>query len=88
MRTPYDDDYRFQQVTFDNPDSLEVSGEKHFRLLDTYNFLYDFTPDSLSAIRGIADPEYAREFPFDRKGRSRLADGKPDAGAYEGVYKE
>ncbi len=88
MRTPYDDDYRFQQVTFDNPDSLEVSGEKHFRLLDTYNFIYDFAPDSLSVIRGMADAEVARLYPVDRRGVNRLADGKPDAGAYEGVYKE
>ena len=79
-----DADARFQSVTYDNPDSLEVSGRDHFVLFDTENFLYDFAPDSLSAIRGLAEPEYSRLFPIDRRGVSRLADGKPDAGAYEG----
>jgi len=86
MRTVNSDaDERFQFITYDNPDSLEVSGEKHFVLFDTENFLYDFRPDSLSAIRGLADAEYSRLFPIDRRGVSRLADGQPDAGAYEGV---
>lgn len=87
LRTVVSDDVeRFRNIRYDLPDSLEVNGKDHFVLFDTYNFLYDFTPDSLSAIRGLADPEYARIFPIDRKGRSRLADNEPDAGAYEGVY--
>ena len=53
--------------------------------VDLPNFLYDFTPDSLSAIRGLADKDYSKIFPIDRKGISRLADGEPDAGAYEYV---
>lgn len=79
-----DADQRFQAITYDNPDSLEVSGKDHFVLFDTENFLYDFAPDSLSSIRGMAEPEYSRIFPIDRRGVSRLADGQPDAGAYEG----
>ncbi len=79
-----DADQRFQAITYDNPDSLEVNGKDHFVLFDTENFLYDFAPDSLSAIRGLADAEYSRLFPIDRRGVSRLADGAPDAGAYEG----
>lgn len=78
-----DADQRFQHIVYDNPDSLEVSGKDHFRLFDTENFLYDFTPDSLSVIRNMANPEYSLQFPIDRRGVSRLADGQPDAGAYE-----
>lgn len=44
---------------------------------------FNFMPDSVSPARGIADPEYAKMFPLDLNGNSRLADGKPDAGAYE-----
>ncbi len=47
------------------------------------NLYYDFSPDSVSPLRGLADPAIAVEFPIDLRGRSRLADGKPDAGAYE-----
>ncbi|MCD7720912.1 MAG: right-handed parallel beta-helix repeat-containing protein [Prevotellaceae bacterium] len=78
-----EDGERFRNIVYDT-DSLDVSGKDHFTLFDTYAFLYDFTPDSLSCIRGLADEEYAKQYPLDRKGTSRLADGAPDAGAYEG----
>ncbi len=85
LRTVVSDDAeRFQAICYDNPDSLEVSGKDHFVLFDTENFLYDFAPDSLSSIRGLADHEAAALYPMDRRGISRLADGLPDAGAYEG----
>ncbi len=79
-----DDKERFVNVLYDVPDSVEVNGRDNFVLFDATNFIYDFTPDSLSAARGLADPTYANEFPTDRLGTSRLADGAPDAGAYEG----
>ena len=86
LRTVVSDDLeRFRNIRYDLPDSLDVCGKDHFRLFDTYNFLYDFEPDSLSAIRSLADPEYAKLFPIDRRGVSRLADSAPDAGAYEGT---
>lgn len=44
---------------------------------------FNFMPDSVSPARGIADLEYAKMFPLDLNGKSRLQDGKPDAGAYE-----
>ena len=47
------------------------------------NLYFDFRPDSISPLRGLADPDIAAEFPIDLKGRNRLTDGKPDAGAYE-----
>ncbi|MCD8302127.1 MAG: right-handed parallel beta-helix repeat-containing protein [Prevotellaceae bacterium] len=79
------DQQRFTSIVYDTPDSLEISGSAHFTLFDTYNFLYDFAPDSLSAIRGLADPQLSSQFPIDRRGTSRLADEAPDAGAYEGL---
>jgi len=79
-----DDTARFQNIVYDLPDSLEICGQDHFALFDTDNFIYDFTPDSLSAIRGLADRQVASLFPMDRHGVSRQADDAPDAGAYEG----
>lgn len=44
---------------------------------------FDFTPDSVSHARGLANPAISAQFPLDLHGKSRLADGAPDAGAYE-----
>lgn len=88
LRTVSSSDERFQSVVYDLADDLDIVGKDHFQLFDTHAFLYDFTPDSLSAIRGLADPQYAKLFPVDRLGRNRLVDGKPDAGAYEAVFLE
>jgi hypothetical protein len=46
---------------------------------------YDFTLDSLSLARDKADISIAEQYRFDRLGNNRLADGKPDLGAYEYV---
>ena len=43
----------------------------------------NFTPDSLSPARGLADKAVATLFPIDLNGKSRLTDGAPDAGAHE-----
>ena len=68
-------------------DSLEadINREKHFQVIDGHNFLYDFTPVEASPIRGVALPTYSALYPLDRYGRSRTADGAPDAGCYEFV---
>lgn len=50
---------------------------------DTTNVYFNFSPDSVSPVRGIADPETAKLFPLDLNGNSRLEDNAPDAGAYE-----
>lgn len=47
------------------------------------NSYFDFIPDSVSPARGLADPIVAFQYPVDLHGKSRLADGQPDAGAYE-----
>ncbi len=85
LRTPASTDAdRFVNCRWDLSDSLEVVGEDHFVTFDTYAFIYDFAPDSLSAIRGLADPTIAAQYATDRRGINRLADEAPDAGAYEG----
>ena len=75
-------DIAYQDVK-DMGDEEQLLRERNFCLFDTRNFLYDFTPDSLSLIRDMAEPELARSLPFDRMGRSRLADDGPDAGCLE-----
>jgi len=89
LRTPeVKDDARYLNIVWDNED-LEPQREEHFVLFDTDNFIYDFTPDSASAIRGIADLEYTRTYStVDRLGRDRMADGAPDAGCYEYVQQQ
>lgn len=79
-----EDAERFVNICYDNSEDLEITGKEHFVLFDAENFLYDFTPKPESAIRGLGLMEYAVPFPLDRHGVSRLADGAPDAGAYEG----
>lgn len=44
---------------------------------------FNFTPDSVSPVRGLADKEVANSYPLDLNGNNRLEDGEPDAGAYE-----
>lgn len=77
-----EDSIRFSHIIYDT-DEQPLFREKNFVLFDTKNFLYDFTPDSLSSIRSLADTIYARQYPIDLKGESRVDDGAPDAGCYE-----
>ena len=81
------DDNHFINCKFDN-EEMELQGEKNFKVFDTYNFIYDFTPDSLSQIRNMADPILMDELTSDRLGRSRLLDEGPDAGCYEYIVPE
>ncbi|BEG98254.1 right-handed parallel beta-helix repeat-containing protein [Bacteroides sedimenti] len=57
--------------------------ENKFIYIGKDDFRYDFRPDSLNKAINIADPEIARNYPYDLNGRYRLKDGKPDAGCYE-----
>jgi len=49
------------------------------------NLYFDFTPDSVSPARGLADISVAFSYPTDLRGNSRLGDNAPDAGAYEWI---
>ncbi len=84
-----DDTLRFRHIVYDtdddSPDHTVLVKEKNFVLFDTRNFLYDFTPDSLSRIRNMASGEFLEQMPTDRLGRSRLEDEGPDVGCYEYV---
>ncbi|MDP4277975.1 MAG: hypothetical protein Q8914_10145 [Bacteroidota bacterium] len=46
-------------------------------------WVYDYRIDSTSVARGAASMVEANQYPFDLNGKNRLADGKPDIGAYE-----
>lgn len=76
------DDVNFFSCKFEN-DKMALVGEKNFKVFDTHNFIYDFTPDSLSEIRNMADPKLMGDLFTDRLGRSRESDEAPDAGCYE-----
>lgn len=77
-----DDTLRFVNVVYDT-DEFETPRDKNFVRFDTDNFLYDFTPDSISPIRNMGLTDLLEVLPTDRLGRSRLVDGLPDAGCYE-----
>lgn len=56
---------------------------KHPFYNDTTSVYFNFTPDSVSPVRGLADRTIATQFPLDLNGVNRLEDNAPDAGAYE-----
>ena len=56
---------------------------KHPFYNDTTSVYFNFTPDSVSPVRGLADRTIAAQFPLDLNGANRLEDNAPDAGAYE-----
>ncbi|MBQ0020246.1 MAG: right-handed parallel beta-helix repeat-containing protein [Bacteroidales bacterium] len=88
-----DDTERFVNIVYDtdtldfkkdDPDRPGRYGSSNFALMGT-DYLYDFTPDSLSGIRGLADAVIISRYncSVDRNGVNRMSDGAPDAGAYE-----
>lgn len=56
---------------------------KHPFYNDTTSVYFNFTPDSVSPVRGLADRTIAAQYPIDLNGVNRLEDNAPDAGAYE-----
>ena len=76
------DEEHFISCKFEN-EEMKILGEKNFKIFDTHNFIYDFTPDTLSEIRNMADPLLMNGLTSDRLGRSRMGDDAPDAGCYE-----
>lgn len=87
LRTVASDDLdRFVNVVYD-ADTMAVTGSDHFRNYVDEGYNYSFVPDSLSAIRGLADMVFSRRYSaVDRKGVDRLKEGHPDAGAYQSQY--
>lgn len=78
------DAVRFVNIVYDK-NADEGGQQKHFKLFDTDNYLYDFRLDSISAARNIGAMQWAERYPLDYDGNSRTADGAPDAGCYEFV---
>jgi hypothetical protein len=81
------DSVRFVRNIYENPEDTMSYG-RQFLLFDTYARLYDFTPDTLAHFCDSADIYWAEEFPLDRLGRSREADGRADIGAYENIQRQ
>lgn len=90
LATISEDSPAFENIVYDiqsdnTPSKSDLPRhEDNFILMDTHAFLYDFTPVAKSPIRSTADPAISALYPLDRQGRSRTADGAPDAGCYEG----
>jgi hypothetical protein len=98
LATRYPEQYNgiFDHCYIKKPDSLALPqftnirwSEKNDTVFKSINYdlikntSFDFTPDSVSPARGLADPKVASQYPIDLNGNSRLTDGAPDAGAYE-----
>lgn len=81
------DSVRFVKNIYENPEDTMSYG-RQFLLFDTYARIYDFTPDTLAHFCDSADVYCVEEFPLDRLGRSRQADGRADIGAYENVQRQ
>lgn len=80
------DSVRFVRNIYENANDT-MSYECQFLLFDTYARLYDFTPDTLAHFCDSADISIAEKHPVDRMGKNRIADGRPDIGAYENVQR-
>ena len=81
------DTVRFVRNIYENPEDTMSYG-RQFLLFDTYARLYDFTPDTLARFCDNADVSWVKDYPLDRLGRSREADGRADIGAYENVQRQ
>jgi hypothetical protein len=73
--------------------TVDISNTSHYNelmknadVLFTNTAEYNYMPDSLSPVRNIGDPIFAKEVPFDLNNVSRLSDTGPDLGAYEYIY--
>jgi len=100
LATRYEEQYNgtFDHSYIRKPKALETSQFSNIRwyakndtvFKNTYydykkNTYFDFTPDSVSPARGLADSKITLDanLQLDLNGNNRLEDGKPDAGAYE-----
>lgn len=74
-----DDSLKFTHVIYEDLKDTVKFGEKHFKLFDTDNLMYDFHLRKESAAVGVADP--ATSLPTDRNGMRRKE--QPAVGCYE-----
>lgn len=82
IRTPRinsSDSIYFKNVIYENVEDTLRYGKKHFQMIDTNNYIYNFCLDSLSSAIDKANLNTA--LPIDRSGIYR--DNKPDVGAFE-----
>lgn len=85
LRTPkIENDERFTNIIWEDPQDTIKTGRKNFRKIDTDNLRYDFRLDSASVAIGSANVENYLE--YDRLGIRR--DEKPDIGCYEYIKQE
>lgn len=77
------DSLKFNQFTNIRWSERKDSVFKSIRYDYEENTYFNFTPDSVSPTRGLADKTIASQYPLDLNGNNRLEDGEPDAGAYE-----
>ena len=69
----------FENIIYENIEDTIRYGKKHFHTIDTNNYIYNFSLDSISVARDNASPITA--LPIDRLGTFR--DKRPDIGAFE-----
>lgn len=82
IRTPKirtTDSIFFENVIYEDVEDTIHYGKKHFRTIDTNNYIYNFSLDSISMAKDKANPLTA--LPIDRYGVYR--DERPDIGAFE-----
>ncbi|MCD8318696.1 MAG: hypothetical protein LUC45_07620 [Paraprevotella sp.] len=77
-----EDAARFVNVVYEKKGD-QGTGQDQFKRFDTDNYLYDFRLDSLSVARDKGALEWAKRYPTDPYGVSRVSDAGPDAGCYE-----
>jgi hypothetical protein len=98
LASRYTEQYKgvFDHCYIRKPDSLKLgqfTNIRWFQRTDTVfksirydyvkNTYFNFTPDSVSPARGLADIILASQYPIDLNGNNRMEDDEPDAGAYE-----
>ena len=72
----FNEDPKFVKST---PESLDKS---------TYDYIFDFRPDSISPAINKGNTSIAASLPYDMNGIYRLGDKGPDMGAYQWIKKE
>ncbi|MBR2202617.1 MAG: right-handed parallel beta-helix repeat-containing protein [Prevotella sp.] len=83
-----DYEYMFSDCVIEDPKDTLLSGKSYFKLFDTDNFIYDFTPKKTLGSTETINPsirmaDAMTTLPDDRTGKARKESEKHDAGCYE-----